>query len=63
MIDHIKNGVIYLIPTPIGENSPKEVIPFFVKNKIENLNHFVVENEKKARRFIKKFFLKKIKMI
>ena len=55
MIDDLeKNGVIHLIPTPIGENSPQEVIPFFVKNKIENLNHFVVENEKKARRFIKK---------
>ena len=60
MIDDIKkNGVIHLIPTPIGENSPKEVIPFFVKNKIENLNHFVVENEKKARRFIKKILPKK----
>ena len=49
-----KNGVIYLIPTPIGENSPLEVIPFFVKNKLENLTHFIVENEKKARRFIKR---------
>ena len=54
-----KNGVIHLIPTPIGENSHQEVIPFFVKNKIENLNHFVVENEKKARRFIKKILPKK----
>ncbi len=55
MIDDIeKNGVIHLIPTPIGENSPQEVIPFFVKNTIEKLNHFIVENEKKSRRFIKK---------
>ena len=62
MIDDLeKNGVIYLIPTPIGENSPQEVIPFFVKNKIENLNHFVVENEKKARRFIKKILPNKNK--
>ena len=39
MIDDIKkNGVIHLIPTPIGENSPKEVIPFFVKNKIDSKN-------------------------
>ena len=49
-----KNGVIHLIPTPIGENSHQEVIPFFVKKKLENLTHFIVENEKKARRFIKK---------
>ena len=49
-----KNGVIYLIPTPIGENSHQEVIPFLVKKKLEKLTHFIVENEKKARRFIKK---------
>ena len=49
-----KNGVIHLIPTPIGENSHQEVIPFLVKKKLENLTHFIVENEKKARRFIKK---------
>ncbi len=49
-----KNGVIHLIPTPIGENSHQEVIPFLVKKKLEKLTHFIVENEKKARRFIKK---------
>lgn len=48
------NGVIYLIPTPIGENSSLEVIPFFVKQKLESLTHFIVENEKKTRRFIKR---------
>ena len=50
----VKNGVIFLISTPIGNNSPLEVIPFSVKQKLENLTHFVVENEKKARRFIKR---------
>ena len=58
-----RNGVIHLIPTPIGENSPQEVIPFFVKNKIEKLNHFIVENEKKRGVLLKEFFQIKIKMI
>ena len=50
----LKNGVIYLISTPIGNNSPLEVIPLFVIQKLEDLTHFIVENEKKARRFIKR---------
>ena len=47
-------GTLYLIPTTLGENPPLEVLPFSVKTKVEELNHFIVENEKVARRFIKK---------
>ena len=47
-------GTLYLIPTPLGENPPLEVLPLSVKTKLEHLNHFIVENEKAARRFIKK---------
>jgi 16S rRNA (cytidine1402-2'-O)-methyltransferase len=47
-------GTLYLIPTPLGENPPLEVLPLLVKTKLEELNHFIVENEKAARRFIKK---------
>lgn len=47
-------GTLYLIPTPLGENPPLEVLPLSVKTKLEDLNHFIVENEKAARRFIKK---------
>jgi 16S rRNA (cytidine1402-2'-O)-methyltransferase len=38
----------------LGENPPLEVLPLLVKTKLEELNHFIVENEKAARRFIKK---------
>lgn len=47
-------GVLHLIPTPLGENLPLEVLPLSVKKTVEDLDHFIVENEKIARRFIKK---------
>ena len=47
-------GKLYLIPTTLGDNEPLEVLPISVKKIIERTNHYVVENEKSARRFIKK---------
>ncbi|ANW96139.1 SAM-dependent methyltransferase [Wenyingzhuangia fucanilytica] len=47
-------GNLYLIPTTLGDNEPLEVMPISVKSVVENLTHFIVENEKSARRFIKK---------
>ncbi|SDQ68838.1 SAM-dependent methyltransferase [Flagellimonas zhangzhouensis] len=46
-------GKIYLIPTTLGDNAPLEVLPISVKGNIERINHYIVENEKTARRFIK----------
>ncbi len=45
---------LYLIPTTLGDTAPLEVMPLSVKKVIEQLDHFIVENEKSARRFIKK---------
>ena len=47
-------GKLYLIPTTLGETEPLEVMPISVKKVIEHLDHFIVENEKSARRFIKR---------
>lgn len=47
-------GVLYLIPTPLGDNSPLEVLPLSIKKIIEEHVHFIIENEKSARQFIKK---------
>lgn len=49
-----KSGKLYLIPTPLGGNEPLEVLPLSVRQVIEKTTHFIVENEKSARRFIKK---------
>ncbi len=45
---------LYLIPCPIGENSPLEVLPILVRKIVIETQHFIVENEKEARKFIKK---------
>jgi 16S rRNA (cytidine1402-2'-O)-methyltransferase len=47
-------GKLYLIPTTLGETAPLEVLPISVKKVLEMTNEFIVENEKTARRFIKK---------
>jgi len=54
-----KIGRLFLIPTTLGDNAPLEVLPISVKKTIEDLSIFIVENEKSARRFIKKISPKK----
>lgn len=49
-----KKGFLYLIPTTLGDNEPMEVLPVLVKEMIEQLDFFIVENEKSARKFIKR---------
>ena len=55
----IQKGIVYLIPSPLGENAPMEVLPLTVRKVIDELTHFIVENEKDARRFIKRISPKK----
>ncbi len=52
-------GKLYLIPTTLGETEPLEVLPMSIKNVIEMTDEFIVENEKTARRFIKRICPKK----
>lgn len=52
-------GKLYLIPTTMGEIEPLEVLPLSIKRVVENTNYFIVENEKTARRFIKRITPKK----
>jgi 16S rRNA (cytidine1402-2'-O)-methyltransferase len=47
-------GKLYLIPTRLGDNPPLEVLPLSIKKIIEEVSHYIVENEKSARRFIKR---------
>lgn len=49
-----KKGIIYLIPNVLGENTENEVIPAFVANSVLSLKHFIVEDIKNARRYLKK---------
>lgn len=47
-------GKLYLIPTTLGDSAPLEVLPISIKRAIENIDYYIAENEKTARRFIKK---------
>ncbi|MFV0564545.1 MAG: SAM-dependent methyltransferase [Flavobacteriaceae bacterium] len=50
----LKTGTLYLIPTTLGDNDPLEVLPATVKHIIDKTETFIVENDKAARRFIKR---------
>ncbi|HLT54074.1 MAG TPA: SAM-dependent methyltransferase [Flavobacteriaceae bacterium] len=47
-------GNLYLVPTTLGDNDPLEVLPISVKKHIEVIDVYIAENEKTARRFIKR---------
>ncbi len=54
------NSKIYLIPTTLGESNINSVIPSKVKTIIEELDYFIVENTRTARRYIRKVSKDKI---
>ncbi len=47
-------GKLYLLPTPIGENDPAEVLPATTLAKLQEIRTFVVEEVRTARRFLSK---------
>ena len=47
------HGTLYLIPVPLGHISPEASLPVPVLEQIRQLTHFVVENAKSARAFLK----------
>ena len=51
-------GKLYLIPSPLGENEPSEVIPMPVLDSLKNFRTFVVEEVRTARRYLSKSGLK-----
>ena len=50
-----QTGNLYLIPCTLGDVEPLNVLPISIKKTIESVDHYIVENEKDARRFIKRF--------
>ncbi len=52
-------GKLYLIPCPLGETPPLEVLPLSVKKAVEEIDYYIVEHEKSARKFIKSLVPKK----
>jgi len=50
----MEKGNIYLIPNVIGEGKVEDVIPPHVISVLKEIRHFVVENVRTARRFLRK---------
>lgn len=46
-------GILYLIPVPLGQSPVDSVLPLPVLNCARQLKHFVAENAKSARAFLK----------
>ena len=55
----MKQGKLYLIPTILGEGTEEKTLPSFVRNKIKDVDIFIVENIRTSRRFIKKMYKEK----
>lgn len=53
-----EKGKLYLIPSPLGENEPDEVIPTPVLESLAGFRTFVVEEIRTARRYLSKAGLK-----
>ena len=51
-------GKLYLIPSPLGENDPEEVIPAPVLKSLSGFRTFVVEEIRTARRYLSRAGLK-----
>jgi len=47
-------GILYLIPNVIDENALDATIPSYVQKTATSLTHFIAENEKVCRRYLKK---------
>lgn len=47
------SGKLFLIPTTLGASIPESVLPSSIKEVIAKTDHYIVENEKTARRSIK----------
>ena len=53
MTSKIKSGVLYLIPTPLGEGDFDWTMPAAVRQCIDSLSNYIVERPKTARHFLK----------
>ena len=52
-------GKLYLIPSPLGESKFDNVFPPFNSEIIQEIDHYIVENERTERRFLKKLGIRK----
>jgi len=51
---------IYLIPTTLGGDNMDAVLPLDVQQIVNRIDYYIVENERTARRFLRKLGIKKV---
>ncbi len=56
----MKRGILYLLPCPIGEGAPEDVLPAANFEAMRSLDYFIVENVRTARRFLSRAGVKPI---
>jgi 16S rRNA C1402 (ribose-2'-O) methylase RsmI len=49
----IKAGILYLVPTPLGDTACDLVLPLPVLQQVASLDYLIAENAKSARAFLK----------
>ena len=49
---NMANGRLFLIPSPLGDNAPAEVIPGPVLERLSTIKRYVVEETRTARRYL-----------
>lgn len=59
MTNNNKKGNLYLIPAPLGDIDLHHVIPSYITDIINTIDEFIVEDERTARRYLKKIGLLK----
>ena len=55
----MNKGKLYLIPTVLSDDTQEAVLPSIITNHIKEINIFIVENIRTARRHIKKIYREK----
>ncbi|MDR1671394.1 MAG: SAM-dependent methyltransferase [Alistipes sp.] len=56
----MSRGILYLLPCPIGDGAPEEVLPAANFGIMRSLDYFIVENVRSARRFLSRAGVKPI---
>ena len=52
-------GKLYLIPSTLGETEIDNVIPPYVRNLVNQIDHYIVEEERTVRRYLRKLNIQK----
>jgi 16S rRNA (cytidine1402-2'-O)-methyltransferase len=55
----MKLGTLYLIPSPLAECDFAQIFPVYNTEIIQNIDHFIVEDLRTGRRFVKKLGMQK----